>query len=159
MGVDRRRFLVGVAGIVTTGMAGCTGSAGSGPTDSSNSVGSPDSRASGGGTDHDIGMASNAFLPREFEITVGSTVTWRNTGSRAHTVTAYEGRIPDGAAYFASGGFDDEVAARDGWQNGLKGAIYGGGTFEHTFDVPGTYDYFCVPHERNGMVGTIVVTE
>jgi plastocyanin len=28
----------------------------------------------------------------------------------------------------------------------------------HTFDVPGTYQYFCIPHEMAGMTGTVVVT-
>jgi plastocyanin len=32
-----------------------------------------------------------------------------------------------------------------------------GATFDYTFTVPGTYHYFCVPHEKAGMVGTIVV--
>jgi hypothetical protein len=33
------------------------------------------------------------------------------------------------------------------------------GEFEHTFDVPGTYDYYCIPHRLMGMVGRIVVGE
>jgi plastocyanin len=30
-------------------------------------------------------------------------------------------------------------------------------TFEHTFDVPGTYRYFCIPHEGTKMYGTVIV--
>jgi plastocyanin len=71
-------------------------------------------------------------------------------------VTAYESGIPDEAAYFASGGYDSEEAAREAWTN-LEGAITSGDTYEHTFEVPGTYHYFCIPHERGGMVGTVTV--
>lgn len=27
---------------------------------------------------------------------------------------------------------------------------------EHTFEVPGEYHYFCIPHERGGMLGVVV---
>jgi hypothetical protein len=33
-----------------------------------------------------------------------------------------------------------------------------GGTFSFTFEEPGTYDYFCIPHEDLGMVGSVTVT-
>ncbi|WP_241997224.1 plastocyanin/azurin family copper-binding protein [Halorubrum sp. SD626R] len=29
--------------------------------------------------------------------------------------------------------------------------------YEHTFEEPGTYEYFCIPHEGSGMVGTVRV--
>ncbi|MCL5279758.1 MAG: plastocyanin/azurin family copper-binding protein [Planctomycetes bacterium] len=29
--------------------------------------------------------------------------------------------------------------------------------FQHTFEVPGTYVYFCLPHEAMGMVGKVTV--
>ena len=32
-----------------------------------------------------------------------------------------------------------------------------GDTFIHTFDTPGTYQYFCQPHVGQGMTGTITV--
>ena len=32
-----------------------------------------------------------------------------------------------------------------------------GATFEHTFEVGGVYDYFCIPHEYRGMVGSVIV--
>ena len=32
------------------------------------------------------------------------------------------------------------------------------GTFSFTFEEPGTYDYFCIPHEKMGMVGSVTVT-
>jgi len=106
----------------------------------------------------DVGMSSNAYLPREIEVSVGDTVTWRNTSSRPHTVTAIDGGIPDEATYFASGGFGSEAAANDGWSNG-EGGIEIDDTFEHTFEVPGEYQYYCIPHVAAGMEGSVVVTE
>ena len=141
--MDRRGFLTALGVAVTLPAAGCTG-------------------GGRGGTptpDYDIGMASSAFRPTTFEISVGTTVTWYNGNSRAHTVTAYEQTLPDGAAYFASGGFDAEQAARDAYANSLNGSLVTGDYYSHTFEVPGTYGYFCIPHERAGMVGEIVVTE
>jgi plastocyanin len=121
--------------------------------------------ASGSGLsedEYDVGMSTNSFLPEVFETTVGETVVWGNTGSRAHTVTAYENAIPDGADYFASGGFDGEQAARDAYprEKGIEGGkLFGSETYSHSVEVAGTYHYLCIPHEPQGMVGRIVVTE
>jgi plastocyanin len=101
-------------------------------------------------------MGGESFQPREITISVGEAVVWKNTSSRAHSVTAYEDALPDGADYFATGGFDSEAAARDAW-DGKHGAITSGQQFGHTFEVPGKYPYFCIPHEKAGMVGTVVV--
>lgn len=141
--MDRRRFLAAVGGAASLSLAGCTGG------------GNPGTAT----PTYEIGMSSSAFRPASFETTVGETVRWYNGNSRAHTVTAYEKMLPDGADYFASGGFDSEQAARDGYANGLKGSLVTGDTFSHTFEVPGTYGYFCIPHEKGGMVGEVVVTE
>jgi len=145
METGRRAFLGTVAGVGVAGLGGCiaTGS---------------DLSAS----DYDVGMSSNAFLPDEYETAVGSTVVWGNTGSRAHTVTAYEATLPDGAAYFASGGFGGQAAAVDGWERMRGddgGNLYSTETYSHTFSVPGTYRYYCIPHESQGMDGTILVRE
>lgn len=32
-----------------------------------------------------------------------------------------------------------------------------GESFSFTFEEPGTCDYFCIPHEQVGMVGTVTV--
>jgi plastocyanin len=81
-------------------------------------------------------------------------VTWENPGLIDHTVTRYAEEVPDSTVYFASGGFDSEQTAR---QNEEDGLIANGQTFEHTFDRPGRYEYFCIPHESAGMTGTIRV--
>lgn len=88
------------------------------------------------------------FLPDTLRIAAGETVEWRNGSKLGHTVTADPAkaanadhvRLPEGAEPFDSG----DLLAED--------------TYRRTFDVPGTYTYFCVPHEMAGMVGTIVVT-
>ncbi|MFC4449848.1 plastocyanin/azurin family copper-binding protein [Halorussus aquaticus] len=143
--MDRRTFLAGAAGVGSLSLAGCSALRGG--------------SASADEADYDIGMGSAFFRPAEFEVKAGETVVWRNTGNRRHTVTAYENQIPDEADYFASGGFDSEQAARDGWVSDFGGRINAGATYEVTFDVPGKYHYFCIPHEPTGMVGKIVVTE
>lgn len=105
----------------------------------------------------DVGMSSTAFLPRRAKTRVGESVVWGNSSSRTHTVTAYSDDIPESAEYFASGEFENERAAREGWMDG-SGGIAPGETYEHTFRVEGTYRYFCIPHEPAGMVGSIEVT-
>lgn len=137
--MDRRTFLA--TGAVTA-VAGCLG------------TGADDS-ASG---DWDVGMSARRFTPSQIEVDVGTTVTWRNTSRGPHSVTAYEDEIPESAAFFASGGFGDESAARDGWMES-EGAIQPEETYEHTFEVPGEYRYFCIPHEPSGMTGTVRVVE
>ncbi|EMA41409.1 plastocyanin/azurin family copper-binding protein [Halococcus hamelinensis] len=138
--MDRRAFLAASTG-VAVGLAGCLG-------------------AAEGESDYDIGMSASAFLPEDdFEPRVGEPVVWRNTGMRAHTVTAYGSGIPDDAAFFASGGFETTAEARRAWNRNGGGAINGGETYEHTFEVPGTYNYFCIPHEPGGMVGSFEVVE
>jgi plastocyanin len=102
----------------------------------------------------DVIMSGQAFEPEEFTISVGETVTWAYSSGGAHTVTAYADEFPEGADYFASGGASDEEAARDNVSDGL---LSDSDTFEVAFDVPGTYRYFCLPHETVGMTGTIIV--
>jgi plastocyanin len=132
--------------LATAGTAAAVGLAGCGATSASLSE-----------NEYDVGMAHNAFQPVEYEVSAGETVVWGNVGSRGHSVTAYADEIPGRADYFASGGFDSEDAAVDGWPN--EGNVQAGETYSHTFEVPGEYGYYCIPHEAAGMKGTIVVTE
>lgn len=138
--MKRRAFLAAVGGGSLARLAGCTAIA---------------SLSEG----HDIGMSAHEFLPDEYTVEVGDTVVWENTGSRAHTVTAYDGGQPEGATFFSTGEFESETAARTAWYDDRAGSIYTGDRFEHTFEVLGEHDYYCIPHERGGMVGRIVVEE
>ncbi len=94
------------------------------------------------------------FAPTELTVSAGDSVVFANTSKETHTVTAYGEDLPDEAGYFASGGADSESEARDSLSDGL---VDPGEIFEVTFDDPGTYKYFCIPHESSGMKGTIIV--
>ena len=118
---SRRAFLAATG---TTAIAGLTGCLGLFETD-----------------DYDIGMTAVAFRPETLTVSAGSTVVWKNTSSRAHTVTAYEGTLPEGTAFFATGGYDSEAAAREAWQSDGEGIVSTGETFSHTFELPGEYGY------------------
>ena len=135
--MNRRQALrLGGAALVATVSAGCT---------------------SAGGSEEitPVSMTDDFdFDPKRVTISVGTTVKWTNDSDVGHTVTAYDGRIPTNAAYFASGGFDSEKAARNDVSGGL---LTSGETYEHTFETPGTYEYLCIPHESSGMTGTVAV--
>jgi len=103
-----------------------------------------------------IQMREQDFSPSTFTAKAGSTITFTNDSDQAHTVTALEDELPDGAEYFASGGFGSESEARDDVGAGL---IDPGEDFEVTLNEPGTYQYVCLPHESQGMRGTIIVEE
>ena len=70
------------------------------------------------------------FLPAHLTVSVGTTVTWKNTESRAHSVTSDTG-------LFDSQLFDP------------------GDTYSYTFTSAGTYYYRC--KIQAGMTGTIFV--
>nr|WP_246023036.1 plastocyanin/azurin family copper-binding protein [Halosimplex halophilum] len=101
-------------------------------------------------------MTAVAFEPAELTVSQGDTVAWAHAGGEPHSVTAYADGVPDGAEYWASGGFDSEEAAVSGWEDG-EGAVRSGQSFVHTFEATGTHEYYCVPHEAAGMVGSVTV--
>lgn len=88
------------------------------------------------------------FSPRTLNIQVGDRVTWRNTSDFVHTATGDPARAVD----------PDHVQLPDGADPWHSGDVAAGGEYSRTFDVPGEYHYFCVPHEQQGMLGTIVVS-
>ena len=84
------------------------------------------------------------YTPSYLTVHTGTTVTWINSdGSIPHTVTA---GWPDsesiGLDYPGGNGFDSDFMS-------------GGATFEHTFETPGEYDYYCQLHPW--MVGAVTV--
>ncbi len=145
--MNRRAYLATIGTATATGLAGCS---------SALSVFDDDACT---GEDCHIGMGRTEFRPESYEASVGDTVVWKNTSEADHTVTAFESRIPDGADYFATGGFEEQAAAYEAWHDDRGGRLGPRDTFEHTFEVPGTYEYVCIPHERAEMMGEIVVTE
>lgn len=157
MTVARRRFLTAAgSSAFIAGSAGCLRLADDGSEDGSQddeAANTPD-HSHEEGTDGPVSHADVAMLtaedghhfePRVVWIETGGTVTWTNE-SGSHTTTAYHPefdqplRIPDGAEPWDSGMFSEE-----------------GKTFERTFEVEGIYDYFCIPHEHRGMIGSIIV--
>ena len=79
----------------------------------------------------EVQVVDFAFEPAAVTVPAGAIVTWTNTGSRPHTVTADDGS-------FDSGRLDP------------------GEQFSQTFDQPGTFTYFCGFHPE--MQGSITVT-
>lgn len=166
---SRRELLrgIGLAGAVSIGLpiAGCSapsddGDGGDAGGSTPTATASPTPSGDGNGGEWEqtstVDMTDElTFEPARIQVSSGTTVTWENVGSIGHTVTAYQEEIPSGAAYFASGGFDSEQAARDGYPG--SGNIPEGETYEFTFETTGQYRYFCIPHELNGMVGDIRV--
>jgi plastocyanin len=106
--------------------------------------------------DHVVDCNAVAFEPETLEVSQGDTVAWVYAGGEPHSVSAYGDGIPDGAEYWASGGFSSEQEAREGWENG-EGAVTEGTYYEHTFETTGTHEYVCIPHEAAGMVGEVIV--
>lgn len=86
------------------------------------------------------------FTPVGLAVQPGTTLRFVNRDPvNSHTATAYHpdlfdraARIPEGAAPWHS----DYLLPDE--------------SFEATLEVPGVYDYYCLPHEMVGMVGRIV---
>ncbi len=93
--------------------------------------------------------AAPFYAPEKLSIKTGQTVEWVNDGKTVHSVTA----VPDDARN------PKDVQLPKGAQGFDSGFIPPGGKFSYTFTVPGTYKYFCVPHENAGMTGSVVVTK
>lgn len=164
---SRREFLY-VSGVVgTAALAGCSGSSSTpesdgsgGDTDTDTATPTATESGSSGGSEwtqtSTVEMTNGLkFAPKRIEVSAGTTVTWENAGSVPHSVTAYEEEIPDGATYFASGGADSQSAAEEAYPD--QGRIGEDGSYEYTFETKGTYEYYCIPHEMNGMVGFVKV--
>jgi plastocyanin len=73
-----------------------------------------------------------AFIPKEVDITAGTTVTWQNADDVPHTATS-KGDVQ----IFDSGPLDTDDK------------------FSFTFNQPGTYAYYCKVHPH--MTGVVVV--
>lgn len=107
----------------------------------------------GGGAPNEVAMITEGsnylFDPIGLFVEPGETITWV-IQSGAHSSTSYSSGNP--AAQVSRIPSDAQ-----GWNSGT---LTGQGTeFTHTFDVEGTYDYYCIPHKTLGMVARIVVGE
>lgn len=141
--MDRRAFLQRAGAVATVAVAGCSGGS---DTATEEPTATPTEAAQN--TVEMVTYRSEYYFdPIGLFVDPGETVTWE-LDSGDHSATAYtEGsasvtRVPDGAS---------------GWNSGTLTDV--GATVEHTFETPGTYDYFCLPHKSLEMVGRIVVGE
>jgi plastocyanin len=73
-----------------------------------------------------------AFMPKELDVVVGTTVTWQNADDVPHTATS-----KDDPQVFDSGALDTDDK------------------FSFTFSKPGKYTYYCKVHPH--MTGVVVV--
>lgn len=133
--VGRRRALAAIATGLVGSIAGC-----------SNRPSFPDADVIAGAD------GKNVFNPTELTVQVGETVSW-GFASAGHNVCCRPDdndmvELPADAEEFASYGPDESP------QSSL---VPRGETYEHAFDLVGTYVYVCIPHVTQGMVGTIRV--
>jgi plastocyanin len=106
---------------------------------------SPTSGSTGGPR---VTIQDFSFSPTTLTIKTGTTVTWTNNGPSAHTTTS-----------------DTMTWDSPTLSGPSSGDPYGGGmpagTFQFTFNTPGTYRYHCSNHPPAlyaGFTGTITVT-
>lgn len=96
---------------------------------------------------HFVSIVGFKFVPAKLAIEAGDSVVFRNTSSGTHTVTADPKLVANPV----------NVALPAGAKAFHSGRLAPGAEFTHDFTVAGTYQYLCLPHERMGMFGTIVV--
>jgi plastocyanin len=100
------------------------------PTNSASTPGSINPEQS---TRADVAIQGFAFSPKEITIKKGTTITWTNLDSAAHTITSNVEGGPKSTA------------------------LQQGDTYQFTFENVGNYDYHCSIHPS--MTGTIIVTQ
>jgi plastocyanin len=87
-----------------------------------------------------VTIHDHTFVPRVIHVKVGQEIIWLNTDQDPHTVTSGGNNVDDGR-----------------WKS--SALIPDGKTFTLHLDQPGTYPYFCKPHQfEESMHGTIVVS-
>lgn len=87
-----------------------------------------------------VTIRDHTFHPRVIHVKPGQQIVWTNMDQDPHTVTSGANNIDDGR-----------------WKS--SPLIPDGGEFRLQLTRPGTYPYFCKPHEfEESMHGTIVVS-
>jgi plastocyanin len=155
--MNRRDFLKGASGVAggaaATGTASSIGAAQttttagnetgtSTQTGNGTATGTPTSGPSGPTEEVIAGPGGElVFEPEELEITPGTTVRWVWESDNHNIVV---GEQPEGANW-------------EGTPGGQNTTYDTGYTYSHTFQTPGTYNYWCQPHKAAGMVADVVV--
>ena len=87
------------------------------------------------------------FVPETVTIQKGDTVEWINNAASLHSVTTNPAVAQD----------PKDVSSPAGAKPFDSGFMPPGVKWSYTFTVPGTYKYLCLPHEKDHMVGIVVV--
>jgi len=112
--ISRRQILAASATAVVAAVSGCAGTTGG---------------QSAGQETSDVSMTGSQFQPRNIHVDAGTTVTWTNEDSRAHTVTS----------------------ASDNWSKDTT--VAPGEETTHTFADDGVYDVYCTYHGSAELTG------
>jgi len=78
--------------------------------------------------DTSVSIVNGSYSPSDVTVAPGTTVTWTNNGTVAHTVTADDGSFG-------------------------SPMLNPGDSYSHTFSTAGTFRYYCIPHGGPGGVG------
>ena len=121
-----------VAGAACVGLlAGCSSSGSStGPASSSSSGSSATGGSATGGSATTVDVKGYAFAPGNITVAKGTTVTWKFEDPTKHNVTSSTNAFTS-----------TDLSA--------------GGSYSHTFNTAGTYNYICSIHQF--MKGTVTV--
>jgi len=123
------RWPLALLAVIALALGACSATA-TGTISGSAQAPTPASSAAAAADPNGVKIADFAFTPGTLTVKVGSTVTWTNSDSAAHTVTADDGS------------FDSK-------------SIAPGGAFSHLMDKAGTYAYHCAIH--SSMTATVIV--
>jgi len=86
-------------------------------------------------------------IPMSVTIQKGDTVEWINNAQSLHSVTTNPAVAQD----------PKDVSLPKDAKPFDSGFMPPGSKWSYTFTVPGTYKYLCLPHEKDQMIGIIVV--
>lgn len=87
----------------------------------------------------EVTIQDYVYTPSTVVIRPGDTVKWINKVDNQHTITSGKDGVADGL-----------------WDSKR---LNNGQSFSYTFEKPGTYTYFCVPHSVFKMNGAVEVKE
>jgi len=155
--LSRRTLLKTLAGSTASmGLAGCTEAVGrdmpssefvGGPNDLQSDLTvymyAPDNGGEAGGK-----KIPYMFRPMVGFVETGTTVEWTHAGNESvlHSSTAFGGMSTDPLLI---------PADAKPWNSGPVRAEKD--PYKHTFDTPGVYLYYCMPHKDFGMAGALIV--